>query len=98
MAGCVGSLAINIKVDKPITASVTTNLSNVSTLCTNTPAVFDATASTNVSMYTWPFMVYAQDDLTSKKPSAAWASLTKHKSVSGNNHHLHPYNKRYRWK
>jgi len=74
-AGCVGSSAFSITIDKPISVSVTTTPSSVSSLCTNTPAQFDATPSTNVSTYTWSFVGGTPSSSNLATPIVKYASF-----------------------
>jgi serine protease len=53
-AGCLGSTAINIKIDQPVSIFVTTTPVNA-TVCEAAPVTFNASLSTNVSAYTWNF-------------------------------------------
>jgi serine protease len=73
-AGCVGTSAINIKVDQPIVPNVTVNPSNAS-VCTVTPIVFNASASTNVSSYTWSFPGGTPSSSNSSSPSVTYATM-----------------------
>lgn len=71
--GCVGSSAISIKIDNPVSVTVTTSPVGAN-VCKSAPLTFDASASANVSTYSWSFP--GGSPLTSNlaKPTVTYAN------------------------